>query len=470
MYKLKKIDSFQIQTPNLIWADLSLSVLAVFLSLHSRRRQTRLCLVHVRSIVNLAIFSHIYSSIMSYFQRLPLELTDAILDYLDARWYLRAKQRTATVLYYLRATQRTARFLRHPSERKLYRRIDFDVLSFTGRRPVHVSVQQARFFDTVSKNDRLASYVVRLQMLQGLRDPTEEEIRTISRGMEKLVNLKQLSIRGEFNARLSDPVPFQLTHLAVISSDCDDYSGPSSALLSILQAHTTIEALTFRFLPETELPPDLISALKAEQQDGLTPRNRIICPNLKRFEGYDEAMMLFLPLRKIEVRTIAGHEPKDIDTDDDPVDVWLAPAFIESYKHLRVLEVWPERPERDRRHFLPVIAPFLTSLTHFHLQDDLRILHPTDPILLSLGRIPRLQSVTLSQASEMWRKPSWDAPGLAQMVCTVCPNVQEIFVKNAEGYWASVIYCRYTKGGVYDSSVDDSVACKPYATWLYVPE
>jgi len=227
-----------------------------------------------------------------------------------------------------------------------------------------------------------------------------------------------------------------------------------------------------RFGPETPLTRELISALKAER-DGLTPTSRILCPKLKIFEGYDEAMRLFLPLRKIEVRTIMAPGQYHIDNDSDPVDVWLTPALIESYKHLRVLEVWPERPERDRRHFLPVIAPFLTSLTHFHLLDDLCILHPTDPILLSLGRIPILQSVTFSQSSSMWKKPSWDAREMAQLVCTVCPNIQEIFVKDdqkADREWEGEMYCRYTKGGVYDSFVDDSVACKPYATWLYVPE
>ena len=378
---------------------------------------------------------------------MPFELLEAILGHLD----------TTT----LSKAIRTALFLRNPSERRLYHRVTFRTFSW---------VAQKRFLKTVTEADRLAQQVVILVLERNspISLARNAELhRCIEQAMKKLINLKHLNIYGSsaiISAHL-DCAPFSLTHL-VVSGDKVSYSDLDPPLTAILRAHPNLEELAVRFMP---LPSDLASTLKAEQKS-LTPEGGILCPKLKRFDGYDEGMRQFLPLRKIEGYATMGPGPKYIN-DEDLEAAWLTPALKESYRHLRALEVLRSRG-RNRNHYLSTIAPYLTSLTHLHLLDDLDDLHATDHILSSLGRIPTLKSVTLTKSRPKLYAVSGRAREVAQLVCSVCLDLAEIFVEDYEEKDAAedpgdIMYSRYTKGGVHDGFSNYSVACGHYTGWLY---
>jgi len=387
---------------------------------------------------------------MSYFQRIPLELTDEILDYLDAPT--------------LHATLRTATFLRHTSERKLYRRINLDYISSWTQ---NVSDRHARLFDTVFKNDRLALYVVKLEL--GDCDPIDEVIRIIGQALKKMVNLKDLYIHGYnyiHHAHL-DSVPFSLRRLLILDTVGDSYTAPELPVLSILRAHPNLEELVLGY--QELISSELVKALEGEQDSALPHRNGIICPRLKRFDGPDEALRLFLPMRKIESGAMMGCNLKErLLGNDELVDTWLTPALISSYQHLRTLEVWPYHSQNPS--FLTIMAD-LTSLTHLHIVCDISIFLRDNKILLSMGKLPTLRSITLTDDELTWFAPS-EAHRILRTVSAVCPNAQEVFLQEGEKEGEldpdDVKYYRYTKGGGFDGTlVGHDVARRPYTAWLY---
>ena len=382
---------------------------------------------------------------------MPLELIEAILDYLDVP--------------NLRRTLRTARFLRYPSEQRLYHRVTFPTYSTSD--PGNV---QARFLDTILKNDRLAQYVIKLVL--GAITPREggnaKVNRILGQAMNKMINLKQLDIYGNpyiAHAHL-DSVPFSLTHLVISTQVMSDLE-PVPGLLPILQAHPDLEELA---LDCSDFPDDLVSTLK-EGHKGLVSEESepILCPNLKRFDGYDEGLRLFLPMRKIESSTTMG--PGLYYTDDDGnIDLvgWLNPLLIQSYQHLRVLEIWPKREGNIVVCCLPTIAPYLTSLKHLQIVDDIRALvnqSDSDHILSSLARIPTLESITLSSLGVDSGIAMMDIRDAVRHVCSALPDIPQVFVGVEEG--SKLLFYRYVRGeGIQTDLVGQDVACRPYTRWL----
>ena len=382
---------------------------------------------------------------MAYFKELPLELAEAILDCLDNGA--------------LRETLRTAKFLRYPSEKRLYRAV---TLPTNRNESQELGYLQRRFLETILSNERLAHYVVKLAL--GNTAPSKNSDsrvnRIIGQAMKKLINLKELNIFGypyTLHAQLHS-VPFSLTHLVISADKCSD-TAPVLSLVPILQAHPNLEELALDCSP---LPPDIVDALNAERERPTSPESGILCPYIKRFDGYDEGLRLFLPMRRIESGTSVGSGTEYIE-EENLVDVWLTPLLIQSYQHLRVLEVWPDRD--DNVCFFSTVAPYLTSLTHLQILDDVFDLHVQDYLLLSLGRIPSLKSVTFMAIHGSWiSEPT--ASGVVRLVRTVCPDIPEIFIGGAGGS-TSVSYYHYRKGESFHINiVGQEVACRPYARWL----
>ena len=384
---------------------------------------------------------------MSYFQQLPLELTEAILDYL----------RPGS----LRATIRTAKFLRFPGEKRLYSRVIL---------PINPAMEdlgdiQSLFLSTVANSDRLAQHVVRLVL--GEIAPLEEGKANINciigQAMKMMINLKELDIFGFpyiGHAQL-DSVPFSLTHLVMSGEKTNNEATTVPDLISILRTHPDLEELA---LDCTKPLPDLVAALKTEQQ-GLVPKTGILCPRLKRFDGYDDGLRLFLPLRNIESGTSLGSGAEYV-ANDGLADLWLTPVLKPSYQYLRVLEVWLDRQWLDTC-FLPTVAPYLTSLRDLQLVDYTFGVPPQDYLQPLLGCIPALDSLTLSiMATGTTETIMTDAQNVVPLVRSVCPTVGEIYV-GREGIADEVVYCRYTKrGGFHSGLVSQEVACRPYARWL----
>jgi len=378
-------------------------------------------------------------------QNLPLELTEAVLDYLED--------------CDLRRTLRTARFLRYPSERRLYYTVSLLIGPKGGQ-----GGRQARFLNTVFNNHRLAQYVIVLVM-GGCSPADEGDPRVnaiIGQAMKKMVNLKDLSIAGGpyiLNAQL-DSVPFSLTRLLFSGGIFSDKDFPS--FLPILRAHPKLEELAFE---SSTLPSDLIAALKTE---GEVPGSEILCPHLKRFDGYDDGLRLFLARRRIERGTTMGSGDELIKY-EDLAAVWLTPTLTSSYRHLRVLEVWiTYRPTRNAC-LLPTIAPYLTSLTHLLLVDNFSCMHPGDPVISSLGKMRALESFTLSDMEVTFSAAVLDpqATSIVGLVRVVCPDIAEIFVG---GYSEPPVFHHYTKGrGLHSSAVSEEVACRPYTKWVREP-
>jgi len=383
----------------------------------------------------------------SYFQKLSLELLEIILEHLEGSS--------------LRAALRTAKFLRYLSERRLYNQVNLWTRP-TGWHGVGLEDRQASFLNTVLNNDRLARHVVQLAL--GGYDCMEGDARIngiIGDSMKKMINLKKLAIFGHPYIRHSNlhSVPFNLTHL-IISADTTAYTELDLLLLSILRAHPNLEELDLDF---PEVPPDLVEALKAEQ-DGLPQGSGIICPHLKRFNGYNETLRLFLPMRTIESGTTMGCWADYIHVDDLP-DFWLTPTLIQSYRHLLVLEVLPEFATDTL--FLSTIAPYLTSLTHLRTIAKLHSLGTKGHLLESLGRMPALKSLTLraflipQQFGTVER-----AREVVRLVCGVCPDIAEIFVEGED--LTEVMYYHYLKGkGFQTSLVRDEVAFGASIVWLH---
>jgi len=385
---------------------------------------------------------------MTYLQHLPLELIEAILKYLRPRS--------------LRATIRTAKFLRTPGERKLYSRVFLPIDRFATKRLWKI---QVRFLNTVLENDRLAQHVVKLVL--GDSDPSAEGDAQINhvlgQAMEKMINLKQLKIFGHpyiVHAHL-DCVPFSLTHLFISGERFSD-TAPVPELIPILRAHPNLEELAVDCM---EFPPDLVLALKEEQQ-GLVPESGILCPRLKRFDGYDEGLRLLLPMRKIRSGTALVHSGANDVDNDSIMGLWLTPVLISSYQYLRVLEVWPNHGKNPS--FLVTIAPFLTSLTHLQILDDILSLHPQHYLLHLLCRLPALESITLTtRGGKSLTLVTSALQDVVRLVHTVCPNISKIYV-GGEAPLSNVVYYGYdTKGqGVEISLVSQEVACRPYARWI----
>ena len=385
---------------------------------------------------------------------MPLELIEDILDYLD--------------VIALRGTIRTAKFLRYPSEKRLYRRVIFPATSNSWD-------AQACFLETIAESDCLGQHVVKFVL--GRNDQLDVTRRarvnqSIGEAMKKMVNLKELDVYGGpaiINAHL-DSVPFSLTHLVLCVSKFafSSYSIRVIPFLSIIRAHPNLEDLA---LCVSDILFDLETALK-EEQDRHTSKNDILCPKLKRFEGSDKDMRLFLPMRKIECRRALRSPALAVEyiADEQLEDVWLIPALKESYRHLRSLEVCPYH--REARSFLTVIAPYLTSLTHLHVLDNLHRYTPTDDvgILHSLGRIQALRSVTFTDPVKIGI-PVWLAREIAETVRTICPNIREVFVQDCERRGEepndAMYYQSARRNGVVSSAfVSRWIACKPYADWV----
>ena len=384
---------------------------------------------------------------MSYFQNLPLELTEAILDYLDVADF--------------RKTLRTAKFLRHPSEKRLYHRVALptDLNTAKGLGKIH-----ARFLETIVQSEHLAQHVIEL-VVGGVNPPeggNPDINRVIGDAMKKMINLKKLNIYGNpyiAHAHL-DSIPFSLTHL-VISTQIYADEVPVPNLLPILRAHPDLQELA---LDCSDFCSELVAALRAEQK-GLAPESEIICPKLKRFDGYDEGLLLFLPMRRIESATSLGPGAGWFDDEGRSGNArWLNPLLIQSLQHLRVLEIWPKREWNDPIHSFPHYAPYLTSLTHIQVVDDIRALnHGVDVILTALGHIKTLESVTLASGG-IQGLSMMDVRDAVRNVCDVLPDITEVFVGIDE---KDLMYYRYFKGeGIQTDLVDQSVACWPYTRWL----
>ena len=390
---------------------------------------------------------------MSHFDNLALELVEAILDHLGASS--------------LASALRTAKILQYPSERRLYYRVDLS----TPRKPsARLKDCEAIFFDTISKNDRLANHVVKLSF-GGLHsaegDPRVNAV--IADSMKKMVNLKRLSISGYpyiMHANI-DLVPFSLTHLVIAGDrdfkELDDFEAePEVPLLPILRAHPELVHLELDY---RSLPPSLTEALKVEQK---APSNEsgIICPHIKRFGGYDESLRLFLPTRTIESGLTMG-TPDEFIEEDQLSDVWLTPALVQSYQHLRFLEVW-------NTSLLFPIAPYLTSLTHLRARANYYTIRGTDSesdcLLSSLIRMPALESVTFKESVCTFGMPALEhARKMVQLVCSVLPDIAEIFVEGGMNP-RSVLFYRYTNGeGLEDDLCGEGVPFDTNITWWLEP-
>jgi len=382
---------------------------------------------------------------MSHIQHLPLELVERILDYLDTRA--------------LQETLRTARFLHDPSEKRLYHTVCLSADSTKG-----LGDRQGRFLDTILRTTRLAHHVVKLVMGGCVRGEKPRVNATVARAMKNMHNLKQLGIFGYPYILCTglDSVPFGPNGLIISTggkvrpSDVNDYT----SLVSILQAHPKLEELALDY---PKLPSDLAAVLKAEE-DGSIPASKVLCPRLKRFYGYDEGLRTFLPMRTIESGTtmILGSDLLYLIEDVDS-DVWMTPALMESYLHLRFLEVWPARGQKTS--FLSIIAPYLASLTHIHLIDSTFVGGEADYLLLPLRQLPALKSVTLTNLEDPFVTAT-EVQDIVGCVCTICPDIEEIFVGGEE---LPLLY-HYTKGnGIQISSVEKKVECRPYTKWLCEP-
>ena len=391
---------------------------------------------------------------MAFFQYLHLELTEAILDYVDSDT--------------LQSTLLVARFLRFPSEKKLYLRV-----SLSDSSTVEGLVQrQVSFLSTVLHNDRLAQCVVKL--LMGGCVPIQEGDPRINSilgpSMKKMVNLKQLEVFGYpfiIHAHL-DSVPFSLAHLVISGEknveDEDQDRDRDLPILSILRAHPNLEELSLLF---PALPPDLVQVLQSEQTRAIVSEEGIICAHLKRFDGYDDGLRLFLPTRMIEGVMATGSGVGNIGN-DNLAEVWLTPPLIQSYQYLRVLEVWPDR-QKDTC-FLSTIASYLTSLTHLQIVDSpLKRITADTELVLTLERIPTLKSVTFTALLEEDWVPEATVQQRVELVCSACPEVTDIFVGSGEDP-AEVMYHQYTKGvGFRIPLVGSEVACRQYAKWVHEP-
>ena len=289
--------------------------------------------------------------------------------------------------------------------------------------------------------------------------------------MKNLVNLKELDIYGRshiVHAHL-DSVPFSLTHLfsswmedSDSDTKIDSDSRKDPPLLAILQAHPTLEELGLSLPSALWMPRDLVSALKAEQE-GVVEENDIICPKLRRFDGCDEGLRLFLPTRRIECVTALGRGAEYIVEMDKHLSIWLNPILQQSYQHIRVLEVWPE--EDHYIWFFPTIALYLTSLTHLCIFGDVRELaHRSCDLSSALGQIETLQSITLSSAGEEGITMV-DVQEAVQFVQGALPDVKEIFVGLEEE--EEMVYYRYVEGeGMRCKVVGQDVACRLYTKWM----
>ena len=394
----------------------------------------------------ITLFSVFSTRMESYFQKLSLELLDIILEHLEV----------STLL----AALRTAKFLRYPSERRLYNQVNLWTQP-TGLHDSGLEDRQAAFLNTVLKNDHLAHHVVQLALRGNDFMEGDTGIDGIIGGsMKKMINLKKLAISGHSYIRHANlqSVPFNLTHL-IISADTTVYTELDLPLLSILRAHPNLEELDLDF---PELPSDLVEALKAEQ-NGLSHESGILCPNLKRFDGYNRTLRLFLPMRSIESGTTMGCWADYIHVDDLP-DFWLTPALIQSYRHLLVLEILPEF-DTDTL-FLSTIAPYLTSLTHLRTIAKLHTLGTEGHLLESLGRMPALKSLTLRGVLMPRQLATVEtAREVVRLVCDVCPDIAEIFVEGAES--KEVMYYHYLKGkGLQSRLASHEVAFDSYIVWL----
>jgi len=327
---------------------------------------------------------------------------------------------------------------------------------------------QAHFLKTIALNDRLAQHVVKLSLGRNHHVSKGDAVieRSIGEAMKKLVNLKKLNLYAQssnyiVSAHL-DSVPFSLTRL-VLSWRKPNPTDPDPPLLSILQAHPTLEEL-FLSHPSGCLPPDLISALIAEQ-DGLSGSEKgILCPEPKRFRVCDEDLRLFLPNRRIECVASWGCGAERILETDQHVSTWLNPILIPSYHHIRILEVWAN-PDQGYIWFLPTIAPYLTSLTHLCIFDDIRKLGQDDYDLTStLGQVQTLQSLTMSSVDEDDITMA-DVQEAVQFVRGVLPDIQEIIVGLDE---EGMVYYRYVKEeGMQRTFVDHGMAFGPYNRWVH---
>jgi len=368
------------------------------------------------------------------FQSLPFELTEAILDYLGD--------------HALRQTLRIASFLRYPSEKRLYHTV-----SLSNRSKKGLGDRQACFLDTVINNCRLAEYVVVLAM--GGRTPADEDDpkvnSVIGQAMKNMINLKDLEISGDpyiINAQL-DSVPFSLNRLYISQERVSEAHFPS--FIPILRAHPNLEEVAF---DRRTFPSDLLTTLKAEDD---APISEILCPHLRRFDGYDCGLRLFLARRTIERATTIG-SGAELIYHEELADVWLTPVLTSAYRHLRVLEVWPDRQKNTC--FLSTVAPYLTFLTHLLIVDSFSLIFPDDYLLLSLGRIPALKSFTISDLDEPRRTVLADAQTIVDLVCSVCPDIAEIFVGGND----CAEFYQYTKGkGLHSNLVSKEIACRPYS-------
>ena len=383
---------------------------------------------------------------MSYFQNLSLELIEAILDYLDVKS--------------LENALRIAKFLQYPSERRLY----YTVALWTERtssQGLGLEDRQAIFLNTVFNNDLLARHVVRLAL--GGYSTMEVDSRVnglIGGSMKKMINIKKLALFGYpyiLHGNLHS-LPFALTSL-IISIDTSAYTALDLPLLSILRAHPNLKELD---LGSTELPSDLVEVLKAEQ-DGSSHESGILCPHLKRFDGYNETLRFFLPMRTIERGATIGSGTEYIRDDNLP-DFWLTPTLIKSYQHLRVLEVSPEYDADSL--FLSTIAPYLTSLTHFRAMTGIHTQGTEDHLLESLGRMPALKCFTLRVYLVTQLATVETALEVVRRVCGVCPDIAEIFVQGRDG--TEMMYYHYLRGeGLQSSLASDEAAFGSHDAWLH---
>jgi len=359
-------------------------------------------------------------------QNLPLELVETVLDYLDDHDLLN--------------TLRTARFLRHPSERKLYREISLSAHASKGCFP-----------ETIVDDDRLAGYVTRV--VTG--DAGDQRFNAVvGQAMKKMINLKDLDIYGDSssitNLRL-DLVPFSLTRFVLTILGWGDDS-EFLPFVSILRAHPNIEELAFDF---SSPPLDLIAVLKAEEE---TPGSDILCPRLNSFYGNVEDLRLFLPRRRINRVRAIGSETDRLVDQRDLATLWLTPSLIPSYQHLRILEVGLFDPRTRNTCFLLIIAPYLISLTHLLLSDRSSRYHPADDILLSLRGLRALESFTLTDLDGAAVLDVPNPHAIVDLVRTVFPDIAEIFVGGCNSR-----YYQYKKGRrLHSSLVSEEVACRPY--------
>ena len=280
--------------------------------------------------------------------------------------------------------------------------------------------------------------------------------------MKKLVNLRQLSLYGSpyiVNADL-DSVPFTLSYL-VLSGERESDIDPDLPLLAILQAHPTLEELALDF---SGLPRDLVSALKAEQEGAISEHD-ILCPNLKRFDGCDEGLRLFLPMRRIENVTSLGCGAEYINNVGEHLSLWLNPILKTSYQQIRTLEAWPEEDDFSW-FFNPAITPYLTFLTHLLIFDSERgLAHHNYDLLIALEQFKALQSITLISAGATGIAMK-DVQDAVRHVRGALPDLEEIFVGLGEDQ-EDMVYYRYAKGeGIKPDPVGRELACKPYTRWL----